>query len=100
MPWDVWCILKRRRPKVASNMQHYDLSHMRLITVFLLAAVTLSGWGKTGHRITGQIAENHLTPKAFHGHPRSTRRRIVGRSRQLKTLATAGKPSPPLSLSE
>lgn len=46
-------------------MQHYDLSHMRLITVFLLAAVTLSGWGKTGHRITGQIAENHLTPKAF-----------------------------------
>lgn len=46
-------------------MPHYDLNPMRLVTVGLLTAISLLGWGKTGHRITGQIAENHLTPKAF-----------------------------------
>ncbi|MBI2689065.1 MAG: S1/P1 nuclease [Acidobacteria bacterium] len=25
------------------------------------------GWGKTGHRVVGQIAENHLSPKAAQG---------------------------------
>lgn len=38
---------------------------MRLALVTLFAAASLLGWGKTGHRITGQIAENHLSPKAF-----------------------------------
>ena len=46
-------------------MPHYDLNPMRLVTICLLTAVSLLGWGKNGHRITGQIAENHLTPKAF-----------------------------------
>lgn len=42
-----------------------NLNPMRLVTLALFTMVSLFGWGKTGHRITGQIAENHLTPKAF-----------------------------------
>jgi len=34
-----------------------------LITLLLVPALAFS-WGKTGHRVVGQIAENHLTPKA------------------------------------
>lgn len=32
---------------------------------FLVAPMLASAWGQTGHRIVGQIAENHLTPKAL-----------------------------------
>lgn len=38
---------------------------MRIVFCLLCTAVSLFAWGKTGHRITGQIAENHLSPKAF-----------------------------------
>jgi hypothetical protein len=34
-----------------------------ILAVFLLPALAFS-WGKTGHRVVGQIAENHLSPKA------------------------------------
>lgn len=37
---------------------------MRLLVLYVLLAGTLFGWGKTGHRVTGQIAENHLSSKA------------------------------------
>ncbi len=36
------------------------------LTILLLPALAFS-WGKTGHRVIGQIAENHLTPKAAAG---------------------------------
>lgn len=36
----------------------------RAIFVTLLFPALAFGWGKTGHRVVGQIAENHLTPKA------------------------------------
>ncbi len=43
-------------------MKNYHL----LFTAFLVAAcITQSwGWGQTGHRVVGQIAENHLSRKA------------------------------------
>ena len=34
-----------------------------ILAVFLLPVLAFS-WGKTGHRVVGQIAENHLSPKA------------------------------------
>jgi hypothetical protein len=34
-----------------------------ILALFLLPALAFS-WGKTGHRVVGQIAENHLSPKA------------------------------------
>ena len=36
------------------------------LSLFLVAALQLNGltWGKTGHRVVGQIAENHLSKKA------------------------------------
>lgn len=37
---------------------------MRLLLCSLLLPALAFGWGKTGHRVVGQIAENHLTPKA------------------------------------
>lgn len=37
---------------------------MRLVLSFVLLAGAVFGWGKTGHRVTGQIAENHLSAKA------------------------------------
>lgn len=36
-----------------------------ILTLFLLPALAFS-WGKTGHRVIGQIAQNHLSPKAAH----------------------------------
>ncbi len=37
---------------------------MRQIIIILVTASILLGWGKTGHRIIGQIAEENLTPEA------------------------------------
>ena len=37
--------------------------HKALLTLFLVPFLAF-GWGKTGHRVVGQIAQNHLTPKA------------------------------------
>lgn len=34
-----------------------------LLTLFLVPFLAF-GWGKTGHRVVGRIAQNHLTPKA------------------------------------
>jgi hypothetical protein len=34
-----------------------------ILSLILLPALAFS-WGKTGHRVVGQIAENHLSPKA------------------------------------
>jgi hypothetical protein len=34
-----------------------------ILALFLLPVLAFS-WGKTGHRVVGQIAENHLSPKA------------------------------------
>ena len=36
----------------------------KAILTFLLLPVLAFSWGKTGHRVVGQIAENHLSPKA------------------------------------
>ena len=33
----------------------------RLIFILLLLTQVLFGWGKTGHRIVGEIAETYLT---------------------------------------
>lgn len=43
------------------------ISHFKkagFTTVFWAVAISAMAWGKTGHRIVGQIAEDHLTPKA------------------------------------
>jgi hypothetical protein len=37
----------------------------KALIALLLIPAALFSWGKTGHRVVGQIAENHLTPKAF-----------------------------------
>ena len=37
---------------------------MRQLLIILLTATLLFGWGKTGHRIIGKIAEENLTPEA------------------------------------
>ncbi len=37
---------------------------MRRIIVLFLTATMLFGWGKTGHRVIGKIAEENLTPEA------------------------------------
>ena len=37
---------------------------MRRLIILLLTTSVLFGWGKTGHRIIGQIAEENLSPKA------------------------------------
>ena len=37
---------------------------MRQFIIILLTATVLFGWGKTGHRIIGKIAEENLTPEA------------------------------------
>ena len=36
----------------------------KAILIFTLIPIAAFSWGKTGHRVVGQIAENHLTPKA------------------------------------
>lgn len=38
---------------------------MRHLIVLLLASTMLFGWGKTGHRVIGLIAEENLSPKAI-----------------------------------
>lgn len=35
-----------------------------LVTVFFASLLSVYGWGATGHRVTGEIAEQHLTKKA------------------------------------
>ncbi|HNP18012.1 MAG TPA: S1/P1 nuclease [Fulvivirga sp.] len=35
-----------------------------VITLFVLSSTQLFGWGLTGHRVVGQVAENHLSKKA------------------------------------
>ncbi|HEY0432946.1 MAG TPA: S1/P1 nuclease [Chitinophagaceae bacterium] len=40
------------------------ISRIIILVLFALAPLTSFGWGVLGHRITGQIAWNHLTPKA------------------------------------
>lgn len=35
-----------------------------LLTVFFTSLLSVYGWGATGHRVTGEIAEQHLTKKA------------------------------------
>ncbi len=37
---------------------------MRQIIIILVTATMLLGWGKTGHRVIGKIAEENLTPEA------------------------------------
>lgn len=37
---------------------------MRQLMIILLTATLLLGWGKTGHRAIGKIAEENLTPEA------------------------------------
>lgn len=37
---------------------------MRFLLLMAVVTGSLFGWGKTGHRVTGQIAENHLSAKA------------------------------------
>lgn len=37
---------------------------MRQFIIILLTATMALGWGKTGHRVIGKIAEENLTPKA------------------------------------
>lgn len=37
---------------------------MRQIIILLIMTSMLMGWGKTGHRVIGQIAEENLSPKA------------------------------------
>jgi len=37
---------------------------LRQLIIILLTASMLLGWGKTGHRVIGKIAEENLTPKA------------------------------------
>jgi len=37
---------------------------VRQLLIILLTATLLFGWGKTGHRIIGKIAEENLTPEA------------------------------------
>ena len=34
------------------------------LSVFLIITIQCFGWGPTGHRVTGFIAEKHLTKKA------------------------------------
>jgi hypothetical protein len=47
-------------------MFDYGGAYMRKgFVCLLLLPLAGFGWGKTGHRVVGQIAENHLTPKAF-----------------------------------
>lgn len=36
----------------------------KALLTFVLLPILAFGWGKNGHRVVGQIAENHLTPKA------------------------------------
>ncbi|MBT3229490.1 MAG: S1/P1 nuclease [Candidatus Marinimicrobia bacterium] len=37
---------------------------MRQLIIILVTATILLGWGKTGHRVIGKIAEENLTPEA------------------------------------
>ena len=37
---------------------------MRQFIIIMLTATILLGWGKTGHRVIGKIAEENLTPAA------------------------------------
>lgn len=37
---------------------------MRSLIILLLSSTLLLGWGKTGHRVIGKIAEENLTPEA------------------------------------
>ena len=37
---------------------------MRQFIIIMLTATLLFGWGKTGHRVIGKIAEENLTPEA------------------------------------
>lgn len=37
---------------------------MRQFIIIMLTATLLLGWGKTGHRVIGKIAEENLTPEA------------------------------------
>ncbi len=37
---------------------------MRQLIILLLTATLLFGWGKTGHRVIGKIAEENLSPQA------------------------------------
>ena len=37
---------------------------VRQITTFIILTQVLFGWGKTGHRIVGEIAETYLTKNA------------------------------------
>ncbi|HEU0122924.1 MAG TPA: S1/P1 nuclease [Bryobacteraceae bacterium] len=36
----------------------------KIISLFVFLPLLTFAWGKTGHRVVGQIAENHLSPKA------------------------------------
>ncbi len=40
------------------------MSKKLVIAAFILSSTQLFGWGLTGHRVVGQVAENHLSKKA------------------------------------
>jgi hypothetical protein len=45
-------------------MPNPTLAAGSLAALLLASALPASAWGLTGHRVVGQIAENHLTPRA------------------------------------
>src|SRR5258708_33014438 len=50
--------------RILSYVRYLGSRMCKVFVPFLLLPSLLFGWGKTGHRVVGQIAENHLSPKA------------------------------------
>jgi len=47
-----------------SNHRLKTLAQLALLGLFITNSGSAFGWGQTGHRVTGEIAENHLSAKA------------------------------------
>ena len=57
---------------------------VRQITTLIILTQVLFGWGKTGHRIVGEIAETYLTKNA----KTQIKKLIIHQTKQLMLIAT------------
>ena len=68
---DHWAVATRDRRRHETDTRAWHGSSMRSLKLLLTALLLTPGqawaWGKTGHRVIGQIAEPYLTPAAQTG---------------------------------